>query len=198
MCLLGKVPALDTGSRIVTESLDICDFLEEQYPKPPLYPADPTALQKDKELIKSFDTLTSKLVEVWFNKNNRTLLEHVRDAVPELQRLENELINRGNTFEAFLISVRNNFSCFQGTFFGGDVPGMADYMLWPWAERATTFPLLYKEEFPLPDDSFQKLRAWFKAMQKVKVIQETQISPETFYKLVLKFKGGQKIAYDEL
>ena len=37
----GLVPALADDSRLLTQSLAICEYLEETHPQPPLLPADP-------------------------------------------------------------------------------------------------------------------------------------------------------------
>ncbi len=37
----GLVPALETSLGVLTQSLAICEYLEETYPQPPLLPADP-------------------------------------------------------------------------------------------------------------------------------------------------------------
>jgi len=39
--ILGKVPVLDTGSRLIPESIVIMDYLEDSFPEPALRPADP-------------------------------------------------------------------------------------------------------------------------------------------------------------
>lgn len=39
----GLVPALDIDGAILTQSLAICDYLDETFPDPPLLPADPIA-----------------------------------------------------------------------------------------------------------------------------------------------------------
>lgn len=74
---------------------------------------------------------------------------------------------------------------------------MVDYMIWPWVERLGAIPLLYNEKSPLPEDSFSKLREWYAAMQKQKVIQEIQISADKYYKLILQYKEGV-VNYDEI
>ena len=38
---IGKVPVLDTGDRLLPESIVIMDYLEDTHPEPPLRPADP-------------------------------------------------------------------------------------------------------------------------------------------------------------
>jgi glutathione S-transferase len=39
--ILGKVPVLDTGQRLIPESIVIMDYLEDLYPEPALRPRDP-------------------------------------------------------------------------------------------------------------------------------------------------------------
>ena len=49
---MGKVPFLDLGGgRALSESQVILDYLEETYPQPSLYPADPYARARCRELI---------------------------------------------------------------------------------------------------------------------------------------------------
>ncbi len=40
---LGKIPALEDGDLQVSDSTVICEYLEDAYPEPPLYPRDPVA-----------------------------------------------------------------------------------------------------------------------------------------------------------
>ncbi|MDT0509540.1 maleylacetoacetate isomerase [Novosphingobium sp. MMS21-SN21R] len=42
----GFVPALEVGGAVLTQSLAICEYLDEVYPEPPLLPADPLARAK--------------------------------------------------------------------------------------------------------------------------------------------------------
>jgi len=39
----GLVPALETAGTVLTQSLAICEYVEEMWPQPPLLPADPLA-----------------------------------------------------------------------------------------------------------------------------------------------------------
>jgi len=49
---MGKVPILELdGGRRLAESQVICEYLEEAYPRKPLYPKDPYARAKVRELI---------------------------------------------------------------------------------------------------------------------------------------------------
>lgn len=45
-----------------------------------------------------------------------------------------------------------------GRFFSGtDHPGMLDYMIWPWCERADLLPLVAGNRFALSKDRFKNL-----------------------------------------
>jgi len=48
---LGKVPAIEVDGVALVESQVICDYLEDAYPQVPLYPKDPLAKAKVRELI---------------------------------------------------------------------------------------------------------------------------------------------------
>src|SRR5438034_10706366 len=48
---MGKVPFLELDGTTLAESQVICEYLEETYPQKSLYPADPLARAKVRELI---------------------------------------------------------------------------------------------------------------------------------------------------
>jgi len=48
---MGKVPILEVDGARLAESQIICEYLEEAYPQKPLYPKDPLARAKVRELI---------------------------------------------------------------------------------------------------------------------------------------------------
>ena len=63
----GKVPVLKIGSRMMSESTAICEFLEEVVPNPPLMPQDPDLRYEVRRLVGWFDDkfyheVTAKLV----------------------------------------------------------------------------------------------------------------------------------------
>lgn len=57
---LGKVPIIERDGQVIFESLLCNDWLEEHYPKVPLYPANAYERYKSKMLISVFDTKVSE------------------------------------------------------------------------------------------------------------------------------------------
>ncbi|MFV0358529.1 glutathione S-transferase family protein [Tropicimonas sp.] len=51
----GKVPVLRMNDRIMAESQAICEYLEEKYPAPPLFPRDPEGRYEVRRLCGWFD-----------------------------------------------------------------------------------------------------------------------------------------------
>ncbi len=51
----GKIPALQIGDRVITESATICELLEELHPEPSLLPADPVARAQVRLLVRLND-----------------------------------------------------------------------------------------------------------------------------------------------
>jgi stringent starvation protein A len=55
---LGKVPVLEEGDFVLPESAVIIEYLEERYPEPPLWPADPAERARGRLLVDRFDRLS--------------------------------------------------------------------------------------------------------------------------------------------
>ena len=55
---LGKVPVLEEGEFVLPESEVINEYLEERYPEPPLWPADPAERAAGRLLVHRFDELS--------------------------------------------------------------------------------------------------------------------------------------------
>lgn len=94
----GKVPALDIGSRVVVESIDISNFLDDEYQNPPLYPSDPQAREQDKALIKKIGPLTDVFTKLILAKEKRPAEEWLKEFAPHLELFEEELKKRGSVF----------------------------------------------------------------------------------------------------
>jgi glutathione S-transferase len=55
---LGKVPVLEEGDLVLPESAVIMEYLEERFPEPPLWPADPAERAQARLLVERFDSLS--------------------------------------------------------------------------------------------------------------------------------------------
>nr|APX61041.1 putative glutathione S-transferase omega class member 3a [Leptinotarsa decemlineata] len=179
--LEGKVPVLLDGSNIILESLDICEYLEEKYPhQHPLYPSDPETKNKDRELIQKIEASSSLYMKCCFGKDDKTSPEEwAKLFVEALQDFEDELEKRGTRF------------------FGGEEPGMLDYMLWPWEERSGCVSLRLGKELPLGEDDLPRLRKWKEEMKEHPLCAELFISAERFWKVGLCKLLGREPPFDE-
>jgi glutathione S-transferase len=54
---LGRVPVLEEDDFVLPESAVIMEYLEERYPEPPLWPADPALRAAGRLLVERFDRL---------------------------------------------------------------------------------------------------------------------------------------------
>ncbi|KAJ8919835.1 hypothetical protein NQ315_006364 [Exocentrus adspersus] len=176
----GKVPALLDGSKVIVESLDISDYLDEKYPENPLYPAEPELKKADKELISKIDQPVKVFYQCCFSGTEKTPEEWLGEFVAVLQVFEDALIKRGTQF------------------FNGDKPGMVDYMLWPWAEKAGVVALKLGTKLPVRDNQIPLLRKWRKAMHEQPVVAELYTPPETIWKLAEHRLKGTQPDYDVL
>jgi pyrimidodiazepine synthase len=105
----GKVPAIDTGSEVLVESLDISDYLDEKYPDNPLYPKDPEAKKRDQELIQKISPLTGTFYKCVSKQGDKSVEDWAKEFTPHLDIFETELSARGTAY------------------FGGDKPAMVTF-----------------------------------------------------------------------
>lgn len=148
----GLVPGLDIGDKIITESLDICDYLDKTYP-PSLYPAEPEKLESDKKIIGLIGAIGGVFAKALYTPNEKTNEEWVKEFLNVLQPVEDEYKKRGTPF------------------FGGDKPSMVDYILWPWAERSKQVGILMGQELPFADNDLSELKKWRKLMKEQPAVQ---------------------------
>lgn len=109
----GQVPALFDNGKIVIESLDIADYLEEKYnTQTPLYPKDPAAKKRDQEVIRNLlPGPTGLLSKVQYSSETYSAAAALDLLLPAAQPLEDELAKR------------------ETRFFGGEKPGMVSCRL---------------------------------------------------------------------
>jgi len=110
---LGRVPVLEEGAFVLPESAVIMEYLEERYPEPPLWPADPAERAAGRLLVERFDQLSRPYYAL------RRGDEEARDRLGgELAKLDGLLAG-----QAFL---------------SGREFGIADAAYLPWILRAET------------------------------------------------------------
>ncbi|XP_063910147.1 pyrimidodiazepine synthase-like [Zophobas morio] len=176
----GKVPALDTGSEVIIESLVISDYLDEKYPNPILYPKDPAAKKEDQELIKKIESLTSVFYKLLLGKEDQSPEEWAKAFVAELDVFEKVLASRGTKF------------------LGGDKPGMVDYMLWPWSERKGVLSLKLGQKLPIGEGQLTLVRKWHEDMLQDAAVKATYNDLEKHWKLTQSRLNNTSVDYDKI
>jgi glutathione S-transferase len=110
---LGRVPVLEEDAFVLPESAVIMEYLEERYPEPPLWPADPAERASGRLLVERFDQLSRPYYAL------RRGDEEARDRLSgELGKLDAVLAGR--------------------PFLSGREFGIADAAYLPWILRAET------------------------------------------------------------
>lgn len=125
-------------NRNLHESLIIADYLDEKFPQRALYPKCPYAKAWDRIVIKNFDRVIGAMYKVFLAP------------VPEPGSIV-EIANRLDEFEEEL--TRRGTSYFNGD----HLPGMVDYMIWPWSERCDMLSFLIGDRYKLDDERFPNL-----------------------------------------
>jgi len=110
---LGKVPVLEEGDFVLPESAVINEYLEERFPEPPLWPADPAERAEGRLLVHRFDELS------------RPYYALRRGEESARQRLDEEL----GRLDSMLAGP---------PFLTGSEFGLADAAYLPWILRAET------------------------------------------------------------
>lgn len=172
---LGKVPALELinepGNPSIFESLIVCEYLDEKYPKKPLFPKDPLQKARDKILIERFNTVISSMYKV-FIQGLEGAPGSLTEIVQGLDLYEKELDHRNSAY------------------FGGKSPGMLDYMIWPWCERADMLKYLVGDKYKMDQERFPKLIKWRSLMQEDPAVKCSFVSGENHAKYIESRRAG--------
>ena len=125
---MGAVPVLDTGERMLTQSLAILDWLDARHPDPPLLPADPDARA---------DTLArAHLIAMDI---------HPLDNLRVLHWLKDELgVDKPARDRWYAHWVHEGFAALEalagdGRYLGGERPDLSDVCLLPQMYNARRF-----------------------------------------------------------
>jgi glutathione S-transferase len=110
---LGRVPVLEEDAFVLPESAVINEYLEERYPEPPLWPADPADRAAGRLLVERFDQLSRPYYAL--RRGDEDARERLGE---ELAKLDATLAGR--------------------PFLTGSEFGLADAAYLPWILRAET------------------------------------------------------------
>jgi maleylacetoacetate isomerase len=128
----GRVPALETDGRVLTQSLAILEYLEETHPEPPLLPADAFGRAR----VRSLAGIVACDIQPL---QNLVVTQYLRDRLGiddvAVKTWLQEWIGRGLT----ALETRLAREPETGQFCHGEHPGMADACLVPQVYAARRF-----------------------------------------------------------
>lgn len=125
-----RVPALDTGNGVLTQSLAIIEYLEECYPAPRLLPRDPARRARTRALAHLVACDIQPL-------NNLGVLHYLeselgQDKAQSLAWYRHWIARGFSALEAYLAAAPAQFCC-------GEAPSLADLCLVPQVYNARRF-----------------------------------------------------------
>ncbi|XP_060522845.1 pyrimidodiazepine synthase-like isoform X2 [Cylas formicarius] len=177
----GKVPAILDNGKIVVESLDICNYLEEKYPENPLYPTDAAQKQRDQEILNNlgkFNILAFR--EFVISTEEKSDDEWIQFFNQKFEPIESELNSRGSVF------------------IGGSKPGIVDYMIWPFMPNYWNISRKLNHELPFQENDIPLFRKWLHAMNEYPTCVELFNPPEKLWKLQQLMSQNAPLDYDNL
>ncbi|CAH2062129.1 unnamed protein product, partial [Iphiclides podalirius] len=158
-----KIPVLeiptDQGDRYLFESVVICDYLDEKYARNPLHSRVPYVKAQDRLLIERFNELIKGSLEC-FDTNFAYGSDQI---IQTLDIFEKELAARGTNY------------------YGGNRPGMLDYMIWPWVERLYLLRCVNERRFDEKRSLFPNFADWGDQMQLDEVVKKHSRSPAEYF-----------------
>jgi len=171
----GKVPVIRHEGRVLNESSVICEYLEEVFPEPRVFPKDPykRALAR---------IMTDYCNQTFVPRMYRLLMNQDRAAGAKLYE---EALESWRWVDAFL--VRHNPS---GTYLD-DTDGfsLAELSFAPFFQRYC-FNAHYRG-FQLPDEArYARVRRWRDALLAEPLVRETGMPDEDFIKLYFDYSLG--------
>merc|ERR1712071_551215 len=111
---------------------------------------DPFQKAQDRIMIELFVKVVGNFYKVLkeAKSGEESWKESFENLLSGLETFEKELTKRGSPF------------------YGGEEPGMLDYMIWPWMERLPAFPIVTNGLVNNPCDTFPNLAKWWTSMEK--------------------------------
>jgi glutathione S-transferase len=151
----GQVPVLIDGDVVVYDSTVICEYLEDRYPSPPIFPADPAGRARCRQLEDEADQSmmqeVTPLVRELFTKTDEATRDLASVAAGSealarrFERLDGELAGREYLCGRFSVADVATFMVvgFASTF--GVLPADGRRNLRGWADRVRTRPTVAHE-----------------------------------------------------
>jgi glutathione S-transferase len=159
----GKVPLLKLGEHSLWESGVILEYLEDQFPTPPLLGQKP---------------FQRAMMRLWISDCGSTLIPSffavLKNKDPELSEEKKEM------FYACLYRLEHELLAIhsgQGPYFFGEKPSLVDICFYPFFERLPV--LTHYRDVSLTSD-YNRLNQWLRAMQELPAVKATQ-NTRTFY-----------------
>lgn len=125
----GLVPALDIGGAVLTQSLAICEYLDETHPEPPLLPPDPV----ERARVRAFAQAIACDIHPVQNLRVLRMLRRRGLDQGEVEAWAREVIEPGLAACAALVADREGPFCF------GETVTLADVTLVPQLANARRF-----------------------------------------------------------
>lgn len=154
---MGMVPSLKHGERVLTQSMAILEYIEENWSLPSLLPAEPRDRARVRALAHAIASDTAPL-------GNLRVMNHLRSQfqASEAQCRQWQQYWMGRTFEALETMLGDHPA--TGVFCHDDQPGLADLCLVPqlynaarWGVALEAYPTLRRiSEACLALDAFQR------------------------------------------
>lgn len=142
----GKVPVIDDGGKVLFESCIINEYLDEQYPDPPLMPKDPYLRARGRIIV---DYGMNHLHETYFALRNEFFFkkegERDQKLIAEKQRELRQMLG-------YLEEALGDREYFLGAF------SLTDVDLWPRFGRLEDYGAMPSPELP-------RLGAWIQRMK---------------------------------
>jgi maleylacetoacetate isomerase len=128
---LGLVPALVHDGQVLVQSMAICEYLEETFPRPPLLPPDKRGRARVRGIAQS---IASEIQPM----NNLGVMQYLKEEMGQTEEAVRKWyvhwVDRGfSAIESWLGSQDT------GRFCHGDAPGLADCFLVPQVYNAERF-----------------------------------------------------------
>ncbi len=148
-----RVPVLEVGDVAIRESSAICDWIEETYPEPSLWPADPAQRAAARGLMRWVDDELS--VPFFLSVRLEAFGLGPTDHPDAVQHLRERLSKRWKPLEGMLAKT-------DGTWLmGGDEPTMTDLAAMPLAVRLPA----WRSELEPSADEYPRVAAWLDALR---------------------------------